>query len=376
MAIIDWPTTRPFHGARLELDLAVSRAGFAGYYTGNRQTISHLADRRTATLTLPPCKGADGPARQAFLHGLLSRGDWLRIGFPHQAVPRGNLGGSPTVSATVAAGARALAVAGARARPNWLNSASFEMDSNADGVSDGWAPYAAGSTGTVTRAIVTAGTHGTKAQQVFCAALAAGAGNKAGVTQTVLFGAGLYSRASLAFDARGTAAATVWVEINWVDGAGAFISAASASASPDPTNFGRVALENATVPSNAVRADCYVWLQNGTGGGCGMDIDSAQFEFAPAASAFAGFAGLAAGDWLSVGGNLLQVDYPGATLNDAGAGTVPLVAPLQRPITAGAAVTWANPTGLWELDADSLPLNFNPGAVADGVALPLREVFA
>jgi hypothetical protein len=376
MAIIDWPTTRPFQGASLQLDLSTSRSGFAGFYTGNRQTVSHLADRRLATLTLPPCRGADGPARQAFLHGLMSRGDWLRMGVPHQPYPRGTLGGAPTVSATVAAGARAIAVAGALARPNWLTNRSFEEDSNADGVSDGWVAYAAGSTGTVTRALLPPGSHGTKAQQVFCTALAAGAGNRIGIFQSFLFPAGVYSMASFAADIRGTAAATAVLELNWVNGSGGFISAFNTTAHPDPTNFQRLALAGVAVPAAAARADCYVWLQDGTGAACGMDVDAAQFEFAAAPSPFSGLPSLAAGDWLSIGGNLLQVDYPGATLNDGGAGTVPLVTPLQRGITAGAAVTWANPTGLWEVDADSLPLNFNPAQVADGFALPLREVFA
>jgi hypothetical protein len=166
------------------------------------------------------------------------------------------------------------------------------------------------------------------------------------------------------------------VEINWAYSSGEYISSVNAGAYPAPTEFQRLVLQGVAVPSVAARADCYVWLQDGSGGPCSLDIDAAQFEFAAAASAFSGLPSLAPGDWLGIGGNLVQVDFPGLTFSDSGVGTVPLVTPLQRPITAGGAVTWANPNGLWEVDADSLPLNFNPAQVADGFALPLREVFA
>ena len=44
------------------------------------------------------------------------------------------------------------------------------------------------------------------------------------------------------------------------------------------------------------------------------------------------------GDWIGVGGNLLQCGYAGATANGAGAMSVPLTLPTQKAITAGAAV--------------------------------------
>lgn len=367
MAIIDWPTTRPFQGARLELDLAVSRAGFAGYYTGNRQTVSHLADRRTATLTLPPCKGADGPARQAFLHGLMSRGDWLRMGVPHQPFPRGTLRGGPTVSASVAAGARSVALVGGLSGVNLLNCGGLDGDSNGDGLADGVGALTSGAASGVVYSMTAENARG-QAQKIV--ATLPNSGATAGLSFPALSAVGLASVSASAY-VRGVAPGSNAVLL--IDQpSGAF----SKSQMPVSNDWARISVAHVLAPATGLFY-VYLWVEgSASGGAVQVFFDSVQVEPGAAVSEFAGNPSLAPGDWLSIGGNLVQVDYPGATLSDAGAGTVPLVAPLQRPITAGAAVTWANPTGLWELDADSLPLNFNPGSVADGVALPLREVFA
>lgn len=374
MTTIAWPTDRAFQPAAFEPGPSVPKSGWRGFYTGTRETTSHAADRLTCLLTLGPCWDADARRREAFIGSLLSTGDWVTFPWFAAKYPLGTLGGTVTVNGAVSAGARSVVLAGARARPNVLNNSSFEIDSNADGIADSWSAYTVGSTGSVTRSLITAGTSGTKAQQTFASALAAGGGNRIGVVQTYLFTAGSFSRASLAFDARGTNTATVVIDIDWVDGGGSFISSSSASYTPDATNFQRFSVTNAAVPSNAARADCYCWLQNGTGGGCGLDVDSAQLEFNAAASAYAGFPTLAAGDFIGIGGNLLQTAYAGATANDAGAMTVPLVYPVQKAISSGAAVTWAAPTGTWALDTDAIPFAYSARVLQGGIVLPFRQV--
>jgi hypothetical protein len=373
MAIIDWPTTRPFQGASLQLDLSTSRSGFAGYYTGNRQTVSHLADRRLATLTLPPCRGADGPARQAFLHGLMSRGDWLRMGVPHQPYPRGTLRGSPTVATSVAAGARSVSLQGARALDNLILQGSFESDANGDGVADGWDWFIDGAYGAITLFTYDGplidGSYGARFQ---VASVSAFVGYMGFVSPAVAVEPGTAYTASADMDARESAAvATCSIRLGWLGVGGTYIDAATATFDDQRARRSVTAV----APAGAVSATVFCFATQTVSASTKLHVDNVQLQAGGSGSAYLAKT-LAAGDWLSIGGNLVQVDYPGATLSDAGAGAVPLVAPLQRPITAGAAVTWANPTGLWELDADSLPLNFNPGAVADGVALPLREVFA
>jgi hypothetical protein len=199
MAVVDLPSTPAFGAARLSLSVAVSASGFVGFFTGNRQRRSNLADRWRASLVLAPCKAAAAAEREAFIFSLASRGDYLRCGMPHQRV-RGTLSGAVAVAANTAAGARTLPL-------------------------------------------------------------------------TALAGAKI-----------------------------------------------------------------------------------------------------AAGDWLSVAGNLLQCGPGGAVANGSGALQVPLTLPLQRAATGGAVVEYRAPTGLWELDDAGLQLDYSAPIIQGGVALQLLQV--
>jgi hypothetical protein len=83
---------------------------------------------------------------------------------------------------------------------------------------------------------------------------------------------------------------------------------------------------------------------------------------------------LMAGDWFAIGGNLLTCGPGGAVANGSGQMTVPLSLPLQRPVTAGAAVELAAPTGLWELDDAGLQLDYSAPSIQGGIALALLQV--
>lgn len=198
MAIIDLASG--VSAARFSLSVAVSASSYTGFFTGNRQRKSHLADRLRATLTLAPCRGSVADERAAFLLALASTGDFLRMPMPQRMRLRGTMAGSPVVTTTTVAGARTLPITT-------------------------------------------------------------------------------------------TAGAT-----------------------------------------------------------------------------------LLAGDWIGVGGNLLQCAYAGAVANGAGAMSVPLVLPTQRAITAGAAVSYVAPTGVWEMDDAGLQLDYSPASVQGGIAIPLQQV--
>lgn len=198
MAIID--LAAGVSVARLSLSVAISASSYTGFFTGNRQRKSHLADRLRATLTLPPCRGSVADERAAFLLALASTGDYLRMPMPQRMRLRGTMAGSPVVTTTTAAGARTLPITT-------------------------------------------------------------------------------------------TAGAT-----------------------------------------------------------------------------------LLAGDWIGVGGNLLQCAYAGAVANGAGAMSVPLVLPTQKSITAGAAVSYVAPTGVWVMDDTGLQLDYSPANVQGGIAIPLQQV--
>lgn len=110
MAILNWPTTGPFVPQRFTWGGVASRSAFSGFLTGETQSVSHLADRHRAQITLPPCSPADAGLREAFVTQLVLRGDLVRMWHLQRPVPLGTLAGSPTVAAGAAAGAVSLQV--------------------------------------------------------------------------------------------------------------------------------------------------------------------------------------------------------------------------------------------------------------------------
>lgn len=80
------------------------------------------------------------------------------------------------------------------------------------------------------------------------------------------------------------------------------------------------------------------------------------------------------GDWISVGGNLLQCGYAGATANGSGAMSLPLTLPTQKAITAGAAVVYTAPTGVWQIDDEGVQLDYSAPVIMAGFAVPLLQV--
>lgn len=110
MAVVNWPADRAFMPRRLVFGANTPKSAWAAFYTGQVQSVSHLADRLRCTLTLPPCSRINAGRREAFLMELASTGDWVRLGHPGRPVPQGTLRGSPTVAAAALAGARTLLV--------------------------------------------------------------------------------------------------------------------------------------------------------------------------------------------------------------------------------------------------------------------------
>lgn len=135
----DWPTSRAFAPVQRDgftLGIQSPKSAFAGFYTGNRQTWGHLADRLLLTLQLPPCTPADGALREAFIGSLVSTGDWVRFSHLLRPEPLGLLGGSPVVQTSAAVGARSLTLQNARAGNNLLRS----VDQITTWLGTGWTP--------------------------------------------------------------------------------------------------------------------------------------------------------------------------------------------------------------------------------------------
>lgn len=376
MDIIDWPASdsmRPITPLRLGVN--VPKSGFKGFYTGNRETLPHGADRMTLQMTLPPCTAAQAAEREAFLFGAVSRGDAFRFGAYHRPVNRGTAAGSPTVASNALAGARSISLSGVRGT-NLLLGGSFEVDFSGNGVAEPWVSYGTGSTGTVTHGLSTTGAvSGTNGQQTFSTALSTTTSDRVGVKQSItdiLPGARYAVSAWFTWLQSGNAIAGLYID--WRNSGGSLISGSPNLTGPTLNGTPQRHTHAATAPSGAASCDLYFFAHSRSVlGAASVVIDAAQFEFANAATDFQPPGTLLAGDFISIGGNLLTVGYAGASANDAGVMTVPLTLPLQKPLSSGAAVSISRPQGVWELDLDGIDLDYLGTWLQDGVTLPFIQ---
>lgn len=372
MAIIDLPQTRGFYAAQFTLGLDVSESTFTGALTGNRQRRSNLADRLRGTLLLPPTTSREAAGqREALLMGLRSGGDWLRMGMPHRPAPLGTVRGAPTVAATVQAGARSFTVQDA-ATKNLVLGGSFETDTNADGLADGWLPVAsvdAARTHTVSLQSSYAVAHGTLAQEVQINTATTADDSQLRTPRRPLAPSTLHQFSASIFC---NTAAKAFAAVYQYTSAGVQIGGPALVTATVGAGAAAVVGGSFTSAANAALFDVYIRGVNGAGQF--FRVDAVQLVAGAAVGAYPQPATLLAGDFISVGGNLLQVAYGGAQFTDAGTGTVPLVLPLQRQVVAGAVLNVLAPTGVWELDDEGLQLDYGARNVQAGLAVPLRQV--
>lgn len=164
---------------------------------------------------------------------------------------------------------------------------SFEVDTNADGLSDGWASYSAGTVAGLTFGRNTSTpAHGTYRQRVAATNLGTTTADRAGLslTATGLTGGQAYTlSAHLCWLAASSAKAGLYID--WKDAAGAFISASSDLSLTLTGTLTQFAL-SVTAPANAVRADVYVFCHSrGVAGAATFDMDAVQLWPASAAPA-------------------------------------------------------------------------------------------
>lgn len=113
MAVLDWPTTAEFRPAAVRWGVVTPKSAWRAFYTGQRQSVSHLADRLRCTLWLPLVRDPAALARrEAFFAGLSSTGDWVRLMRFDRLAPNGTARGTVTMLSTAAAGARTIALTG------------------------------------------------------------------------------------------------------------------------------------------------------------------------------------------------------------------------------------------------------------------------
>lgn len=84
---------------------------------------------------------------------------------------------------------------------------------------------------------------------------------------------------------------------------------------------------------------------------------------------------LLAGDVLGVAGQLVQCGYGGAVADGAGAMVMPLVLPLRRAVSSGAAVTWDKPTAAFQILSLDPTFDYVAPQMQMGLTIELREVY-
>lgn len=110
MATLDWPAGRAFEPRRFVFGGRTSRSAFTSFFTGQTQSVSHLADRLRAVVTLARCEPVEAGRREAFFLEACSAGHWLRLGHLQRPEPNGSLRGLPVIAASAAPGVRAVTV--------------------------------------------------------------------------------------------------------------------------------------------------------------------------------------------------------------------------------------------------------------------------
>lgn len=372
MATQDWPSDADFKPSDFSVGADVPLAQWRGVNTGVREIVSRASDRIVATLTLPPCTRTVAARRESFIAYLLSTGDNVRIPMFHRRYPLGNMSGSPTVNGAVSVGARSIVLAGVKAGSNLLLNSGFELDTNSDGLSDGLTLF---ETAAVSSTTFNRGSGSTGYFQIVTASgLGTTSGDRSGFyfASVNVTGGAIYT---LAADITGSVGASQAMRLDFFDGSSSLLAGSIYGTWSGTGVPARRTVTN-QAPSAAVTARLHVFLHSSVSGSAAMDVDNVQIEQASTASAYAGLATALGGDFIGIGGNLLQVAYAGATANDAGGMTVPLVYPVQKAISNGAAVTLSSPTGVWQLDAVGLRFDHSVGGIQDGIVLPFRQVIA
>ncbi len=297
-----------------------------------------------------------------------------------QPAPRGTARGVLTLSSTAVAGATSLSIAGARGL-NVILGGSFEVDSNADGLADGWVRLSAGSTGTLTASLdtdVAYIVHGTRSQFLRAAALAAGGGNLHGAYQAAVPVTHLAGQTvTAAVQVAGTAGTTLALYVTWQDSGGGSIAGSDIFASVTASGGVQQLSGSILCPANAATAYVEVRQSNGSGGVAAIYVDALRLVAGSTAPTYPAAPTLLAGDWLQVGtgvGSHLCMVTTDTTLSDAGAGSVPIKSATRKSHASGTAVAWDKPRGHFKLRPDAVSWSGIAGATGSGgFALDLIE---
>lgn len=362
MATLNLPSW--FDVAECEVTLQPEVRGFAGPFGGPTEVQDLLGDRWRMRLTLPDGDYTAGGRAEALFNRLRGGADWLRLHHFAKPAPRGTARGLLTLSGAVAQGANTLAIAGAMGA-NAILGGSFEVDSNADGLADGWARYSNGSTGALSASLsTTAVAAGAYSQQCVAASLGGTALDRNGVSRAgVQVGhlAGL--TVTLHATVAGTAGSTMRLYAAWQNSSG---TPTGGDIFGDLVATGGVQTITVTglCPAAAATAEVYAYQLAGPGGACVFLVDGLRLVAGASAGSYPPPATLLAGDMLGHNGEQLFQVYEDATASDAGAITVSTVNRARKAIASGQAIVWDKPGLPFQLlDASGVPTAYTRGRV-------------
>jgi hypothetical protein len=378
MTVYAWPDTRNFQPQGQELRVVdntqrTMESALSGYV----QTTGMPGARWGWSFDMAPQTGAERAALEAYLLRLSGRQHRVQLWDLKNPRPRGNIYTSGiTMGATAAQFATSLVLAGCRSKTNVLFGGSFEIDSNTDGLADGWTRYSAGSFGGLTQARSTGiVAHGTYSQALSASSLGSTASDrqgisKSGVVVTTLAG----GTATLSCKVLGSLNSSIEMQLVWRDITGTVISSLTTSVALT-TGLQTITLSGAC-PSNAATCLIYIFQHSNTGASPNFYVDAVQLQAGATATAFDGYATLLAGDWLGLAGGQLVRVVADATGNDAGAMTVEVRHMLRASVASASAVTLEKPTALYVRTESGLAMPRQPGNAEPGLSIDLVEVFA
>lgn len=360
MAVLDWPTDRAFAPVQpggFSLTPRSPKSAWAGFYTGNRQTQGHAADRMLVTLTLPGCDAASAARREAFIGGLVSSGDQVRLGHFLRPMPRGTLQGSPKIAQNAAAGARSVTLTDGVGL-NLLRNPSFERST--------LTPWTV--TGGTVLAVRSADSSIVSPYSAKLENSSAGAGHYLGQlvpcrpsTQ--------YTLAAFLRNNGITSGALDNRSISLSDLPLVAYAQDATLTTGHPLFTWTLKMVSITTGPAATQLDVRLYSPQGT-----VYWDAVQLVEGPVLSYFEEAPTLLAGDWLSVGQDLMPVGYTGSSRTATDDILVPLSRPLLRAVTAGQSVQWIRPTGRFELLGTEMSFEHGHNSWQSRVSLPFLEV--
>jgi hypothetical protein len=377
MSTYDWPESlvhRDF-SAGIEANQLTPTSPF----TKSVSVIDFLGERWRFSLSLPPAARDDAGVRAALFAKLRGKANKVNLWNMARPVPLGTMRGTPTLAANAAQGAQAISIGGFIGKNRLLNP-SFELDSDGNGMANGWAAYSNGVTGSITYSINTnwALADGLYCQRVDYASLGVTTDHRIGLQQAItdvadLVGKPITVSCLMAFGGspvRGQSYISVF------NSSGVEIAASlSPLTNLSSAVFLPVSAPSVVVPVGAVSVYVYVWgcARLGPDAPGQVYFDEAQLEIGAVATEFEAGATLKQGDMLGING-LLTMVADDVTSDASGNMTVNLCTRLRKACTSGTAVVWNKPTSTFMLSDGYAPISYSPGIV-EGLSAEFVEAW-